>query len=372
MSIYKYTTPKGQTRWRAVHDVAGSTRSRRKRVTRARFKTRREAVAAFAELTNVTPGTVDAEGVTVEEFVESRWLSIVDDTVRPTTAKYYRDMLSAYLLPVFGHIVLADLTPAGVDDGIGSMRNKRNGETLAAKTRQNIRGTLLAVCRDATRLGYISENPVLGSTRPKNEKAPPRSWTREQLAVFLEATSDTRFGVLWHVMATTGIRRGEALGLEWSDVTGDTLAVLRSVTVDGDVTAPKSQASVRPIALDKATVRRLDSWSVGQKADRLRWGAGWQDTDAVFTREDGSRLSPATVTRTFQETAAKMGLSTIGPHGLRHTWATLALEAGVPAKVVSSRLGHASVATTLDRYTSVRDVIDRDAAEVVAGIIASA
>jgi integrase len=92
----------------------------------------------------------------------------------------------------------------------------------------------------------------------------------------------------------------------------------------------------------------------------------------VFTREDGSRLSPATVTRTFQETAAKLGLPTIGPHGLRHTWATLALEAGIHVKVVSSRLGHASVATTLDRYTSVRDVIDRDAAEVVAGLIASA
>jgi integrase len=248
-------------------------------------------------------------------------------------------MLNAYVLPVFGNVVLVDLTPAGVDDGIGSMRKTRTGGVLSAKTRQNIRGTLLAVYRDATRLGYISDNPVLGSTRPKAEKTPPRSWTREQLAVFLEATADARFGVLWHVMATTGIRRGEALGLEWSDVTGDTLAVLRAVTADGDVTAPKSQASVRPIALDTATVRRLESWKVAQKADRLRWGAGWQDTDAVFTREDGSRLSPATVTRTFQETAAKLGLPTIGPHGLRHTWATLALVAGIPAKVVSSRLG---------------------------------
>jgi len=319
-----------------------------------------------------TPGTVDTHGVTVADFVDSRWLSIIDDTVRPTTAKYYRNMLRAYVLPVFGHVVLVDLTPARVDDGLGSMRATRSGRVLSAKTRQNIRGTLLAVCRDATRLGYISDNPVLGSTRPKAEKTQPRSWTREQLAVFLEATADTRFGVLWHVMATTGIRRGEALGLEWSDVTSDTLAVLRAVTADGDVTSPKSQASVRPIALDTGTVRRLDSWRVAQKADRLRWGAGWQYTDAVFTREDGTRLSPATVTRTFQYTAAKLGLSTIGPHGLRHTWATLALEAGVPAKVVSSRLGHASVATTLDRYTSVRDVIDRDAAEVVAGIIASA
>jgi integrase len=222
--------------------------------------------------TGSTPGTVDTHGATVAEFVDSRWLSIIDDTVRPTTAKYYRNMLNAYVLPVFGHVVLVDLTPVGVDDGIGSMRNNRTGGVLAARTRQNIRSTLLAVCRDATRLGYISDNPVLGSTRPKGEKTPPRSWAREQLAVFLSATSDTRFGVLWHVMATTGIRRGEALGLEWSDVTGDTLAVLRFVTADGDVTAPKSQASVRPIALDTVTVRRLDSWRVSQKADRLRWG----------------------------------------------------------------------------------------------------
>lgn len=99
---------------------------------------------------------------------------------------------------------------------------------------------------------------------------------------------------------------------------------------------------------------------------------GWQATDAVFTREDASRLSPATLSRIFQETAAKLGLPTHGPHGLRHTWATLALEAGVHVKVVSARLGHASVATTLDRYTSVRDVIDREAAETVAGLIATA
>jgi integrase len=178
--------------------------------------------------------------------------------------------------------------------------------------------------------------------------------------------------VLWHVMATTGVRCGEALGLEWSDVLPDgTLTVLRSVTPDGDVTAPKSRASVRPIALDAASVRRLDSWRVAQKEDRLRWGAGWDDSGAVFTREDGSRLKADRVTRTFQATARELGLPPIGPHGLRHTWATLALEAGVPAKVVSSRLGHASVATTLDRYTSVRDVIDRDAAEVVANLIAT-
>jgi integrase len=130
------------------------------------------------------------------------------------------------------------------------------------------------VCRDATRLGYITENPMLGSTRPKAEKTPPRSWIREQLAVFLGATTDTRFGVLWHAMATRGIRRGEALGLKWSDLTGDTLVVLRAVTADGDVTAPKSQASMKSVALDNETVRRLESWKVAQAADRLRWVPG--------------------------------------------------------------------------------------------------
>jgi integrase len=149
---------------------------------------------------------------------------------------------------------------------------------------------------------------------------------------------------------------------------GDSLSILRSVTVDGDVTPPKSRASIRPVALDASTIRRLESLRITRKTERLRRRAGWVDDDVMFSSEDGSRLSPDTVTRTFQKTATELGLRPIGPHGLRHTWATLALEAGVSAKVVASRFGHASVATTLDRYTSVRDVIDRDAAEALAAV----
>jgi integrase len=114
----------------------------------------------------------------------------------------------------------------------------------------------------------------------------------------------------------------------------------------------------------------LRSHRARQGSERLRAGTAWRnDHELVFCREDGTLLPPNWVTRTFQRTAKTQGLEPIGPHGLRHTWATLALQAGVPAKVVSERLGHSSVGITLDRYSHVLPTMQEDAAETVGQIL---
>ena len=132
----------------------------------------------------------------------------------------------------------------------------------------------------------------------------------------------------------------------------------------------KTAGSRRTIALDVATVAVLRSHRTRQVEERLKAGSAWRnDHDLVFGREDGTLLSPNWVTRTFQWTAKAQGLEPIGPHGLRHTWATIGLQTGVAAKVVSERLGHSSVAMTLDRYSHVLPTMQEDAAEAVGQIL---
>jgi integrase len=131
----------------------------------------------------------------------------------------------------------------------------------------------------------------------------------------------------------------------------------------------KSAAAHRTVALDSATVETLREHRRRQLEERMAAGPIWKDTGLVFTREDGSIVNPEWLTRAFKRHVSTAGLPWIGLHGLRHTHATMALKAGVPAKVVQERLGHSSVTITLDTYSHVLPNMQRDAAERIAELM---
>jgi integrase len=121
--------------------------------------------------------------------------------------------------------------------------------------------------------------------------------------------------------------------------------------------------------LDAGTIAALKSHRASQLEQRLALGAGWRDHDLVFTKVDGSPLHPERFSREFDRRVLRWSLPRVRLHDLRHTWATLALEAGVPAKVVSERLGHANISITLDVYSHVNEAMGAGAAERVASVI---
>jgi len=180
---------------------------------------------------------------------------------------------------------------------------------------------------------------------------------------------------VWLLAANTGMRRGELIGLRWSavDLERGTIAVVRAHAVVryGEVTAsePKTARGRRAIAIDAGTVAALRSHRARQAAERLAVGPGWADTDLVFTRADGTAIHPQRLTAWFEQAARRAGLPAIRLHDLRHSYATLALGAGVHPKVVSERLGHATVAMTLDVYSHVTPTMQREAAAAVAAIL---
>ena len=203
-----------------------------------------------------------------------------------------------------------------------------------------------------------------------------KTWTAAQVRTFLATTDEDRLIAMWIVLASTGMRRSEALCLRWPnvDLNARRLAVVDTVvSVDNRATLrlgeTKTGGSRRTVALDSTTVAAVRAHRARQLEERLKAGSAWLDHDLVFCREDGSVLPPDWVTRKFQRAARSVGLEPIGLHGLRHTWATLALGANVPAKVASERLGHANVAITLDRYGHVLPNMQEDAAEAVGEIL---
>jgi integrase len=134
---------------------------------------------------------------------------------------------------------------------------------------------------------------------------------------------------------------------------------------------PKTGRWQRSVALDPGTVRALRAWRKRQVEERMAWGAAWTDSRRVFTRENGTDLHPARVSELFDRLVKQSGLPRVRLHDLRHGHCTLALPAGVHPKVVQERLGHSSVAFTLDRYSHVVPAMQEDAAETVARLVGS-
>lgn len=158
-------------------------------------------------------------------------------------------------------------------------------------------------------------------------------------------------------MCSTGMRRSEVLGLRWPyvDLEAARVAVVDTVVVVKSrpvlrLEETKSRRSRRVVALDSKTVAILREHRAAQAAERLLAGPAWEDSGLVFSDELGGVISPAWFTRTTKTLATDAGVTPLTPHpAARHTWATLALSSGIPAKVVQERLGHASVGITLDR-----------------------
>ena len=202
-------------------------------------------------------------------------------------------------------------------------------------------------------------------------------WTTDELRQFLGACFAEPLYAAFVLAATTGMRRGEVAAIRWKDIDLER-ALLRVeesvIAVYGELvfSPPKTKKGTRQVALDLGTVAVMRAHRARQSERRLALGPAWVETGRVFTREDGTHLHPDVLSKRFEAWIRRAGLPRISFHGLRHTWATMALEKGIHTKVVSERLGHANIAVTLDIYSKVRPALDIEAAErVAAGLFAA-
>jgi integrase len=255
---------------------------------------------------------------------------------------------------------------------------------LSNRTVRYVHTIIHAALRDALRWNRITRNVADAATPPPQASTRRRrhtTWTAEQLGRFLDFVADSPHLPAWLFLATSGSRRGEVLGLKWSDVDLDaaTAIISRQVAmVDHRIVVkdlPKTKGG-HTISLDAGTVEMLGNHQRRQAEYRRLLGAAYHDAGWVFTRPDGAPLHPERFSREFlRKQQAYNGAHLDEPlprlklHGLRHTWATLALQEGIDIHVVSDRLAHSSTHITSEIYTHVTRPMQSDAAERVAARI---
>lgn len=312
----------------------------------------------------------------LSRWLLEEWLPVVATQVKASTYDSYRRILELHVLPEFGGQCLNEITPRMLTLFYARLReptaNRKHG--LAPKTIRNIHIVVHKLFADAVEGELLSINPANRAKVPRRSGIPERElhfWQPAELALFLRNTRDDELGILWHVASMTGMRRGELLGLRWSDVDleGARLSVRRnliSVAYRVIETTPKSNRA-RVVDLDGETVERL------RYLCSARYAADREDQcDRVFLRSDGTALHPDLASQAFRKAMKEAGVRPIRFHDLRHTHATIALRAGIPAKVISERLGHATPEFTLTQYAHVIPGMQAEAAAQIADLVRAA
>jgi integrase len=347
---------------------------KRRQSSRQGFRTKREAETALrAAMQDVAQGMgVNRSSLDLDAFLDD-WLEAQRQQLKETTWASYRVAVER-IKPALGRRKLKALAPLDIETFYSDLAESgsRAGKPLSAKSVRNTHVVLRKALSDAERLGLVPRNAAAAAKPPAVETVEHQTWDSDQLVQFFEHVTDDRYFAAYVLAATTGMRRGEVLGLRWSDADLDAaqLAIRQTVTTvsyQPVITTPKTKRSRRVVYLDDHTIDVLRAHRRRQLDERKAAGPAWSDKhDLVFRDDLGDIVNPDWFSREFTRQVKASGLPKIRFHDLRHSYATLALKAGVHPKVVSERLGHATVGITLDLYSHVTPAIARDAANAVA------
>ena len=311
--------------------------------------------------------------MTLDDYLAT-WHARQRSHVQHATWRTYADTIRRYLSPALGPIPLADLDPMRVEQFYADLfeQGGANKQGLSIATIRYVHAVLHKALADAVRLRVLDVNVsdfAQLPRRPVGNGVEPalRVWSAAQAQQFLRLVATERLGPLWATALGTGMRRGELLGLSWRDVDldGRTVRVHRSLTTVDGVPTLKGTKTGRPrtISLDAGTANRLSAWRACQRQELRMSGMARVDWDPVFTEPDGAPHLPMRITSAFRRLTRRLPLPTIRLHDLRHSHASLLLAGGVSIKVVSERLGHRTIALTMDTYTHVMPAMDREAAD---------
>ena len=373
--VYK----RGSTWYAHMHWTDANGKNQQKKT--GGFKTRAEA-AKFHDSYMASIHDGSRRGTTklrIGEYLVNEWLPNRKSNLKPSTFATYSNIIHSYLIPHVGNIRLEDMTARRAEKMFKDLeangargRSKLLSNALSAKTVSNIANVLNRAFRDAVRWDLIAQNPIAISVKPSKRSKEMSAWEPHELGLFISATSSERMSAVWHLAAVSGMRRGELLGLTWSDIDLDKRRMtIRNTRVRaGNATideSPKSRKSRRTITLDERTIKALKRWKVTQAQERLSVGSLWPDTDGhVVTEVDGTLPNPNTFSRRFNAICKRLGLREIRLHDLRHSYVVAARRSGVDVKTISERVGHADINVTLSVYDHVFVQDDEAAANSIA------
>ena len=316
---------------------------------------------------------VDGKSLRFSEFTEIWKRDYGSKELAPTTYKRYCRMLETRILPYFGHFYINKIRPTDImkfydllEKDTQLVRKKGNNGTktkkpLSGKTILEHHRLLRAMLHKAVYWQLIVANPAERVQAPKARKPKRRSYDDEQTKILLEnlellSVEETKYKVAIILTIFTGVRLGELMGLEWQDVDfkNGIISINRSSQYLSDMgvftKTPKTESSIREIAIPEFIISLLEEYKLWYEEQKSIYGELWTNSDRLFVQTDGKPMHPSSISKWFVRYVSTIGLPVINFHGLRHTNASLLVAQNVDIAVVSARLGHAQISTTLDFY----------------------
>ncbi len=307
----------------------------------------------------------------VSQWMEEWFENVCKLKVRPSSHQTYRGYIDHHITPYIGKIPIEKLSTMDLqklckkltDKGrVERIESEKQPKGLSAKTVRNIMQVISSAMDFAVAQKIIIENPCKAVELPKVEKKEMQTIPAEQLQAFLTEAKASGVYEMYYIELSTGLRRGELLGLKWPDIDwkNGIITVHRQIArVNGEIVESplKTKNSYRRVSISPQAIEVLKQ----QKAKT--------NSEYVFPSPTGGPISPDSVNNMLKRVLARAGIPKVRFHDLRHTFATVALQNGVDIKTVSSILGHFSAGFTLDTYAHVTTAAQREAAETMGNIL---
>ena len=310
--------------------------------------------------------------ITVAEWL-SQWLNdYASIEVSPRTLESYKSNINRHIIPALGGYYLSQLEAKNIQSFYGQELQSGkvdNSGGLSARTIMYHHRIISKALKQAVLLDMIARNVADLIKPPRVQKKIMNTMSPLEVERFLDAARETDYFVYFSTLLYTGLRRGELLALRWRNLdlsSGKLTVVETAYKLDNGkymLKEPKTANSRRSVILPASLVELLKAYRADQELLRIQLGVGLELNDFVFIRPDGTPINPNAVTLAFKRILKRAGLKGYRVHDLRHTHATLMLMAGVHPKIVSERLGHASIGITLDTYSHVLPSMQEEAVE---------
>ena len=361
--IKEYTTPKGEKRYKFLIYVGkDETTGHTIQIKKQGFKSKDEALEAYLNYKlKIVKGEyepLNKKKLTFKQLFES-WDKVYKPTVKESTYAVTMRYFNNHILSALGNIYIEKITVAECQKAVNEWFEE------APHTFDRFIHYASKVFKYGIDMELLTSNPMEKVIKPKLKERPQQYqefYDKDELNKFLSCAKkcNFRYFVYFRLLAYTGMRKGESLALKWSEIDFETntISITRNVTTGLNnrpyISNGKTANSVRRIPVDSETMNYLKEWRYCQQKDMLKKGFNFLDADNYIFPTINNGITSLSKPRQWNKSICdKFGLRRIKIHGFRHTHASLCYSAGLNAKEIQKRLGHADSKTTMNVYTHV-------------------